>query len=285
MKPAVCSSCHGNHDILKASDATSHVNVFNIPATCGKCHSNASYMKQYGIPVSQLDDYTGSVHGVALLKKHDAAAPACNSCHGNHGATPPGVQSIGNVCGTCHVLNAQLFAKSMHKKIFDEQNLPECQTCHGKHGIQPATESLLSTGEGTVCGRCHTESKAPNGYNAAVAMKRLLDSLTSDEKTSGALINAAEQKGMEVSDAKFKLRDVRQARLKSKTAVHSFNLKDFESVVGEGLKITGMAKTEAETAIHEFYFRRWGLGVSTLIITLLAVGIWLFIKRMERGSN
>ena len=284
MKTAVCSSCHGNHDILKSSDATSHVNVFNIPATCGKCHSNAQYMKQYGIPTSQLDDFTNSVHGNALLKKHDASAPSCNSCHGNHGAVPPGVQSIGNVCGTCHVLNAQLFAKSLHKKAFDDKNIPECETCHGKHRIQPATEALLSTGPNTICGKCHTASLEPKGFNSAIAMKRLIDSLTSDEKTAIQLINGAEQKGMEVSDAKFKLRDVRQARLKSRTAVHSFNLKEFESTIGEGLKITSMAKAEAESAVHEFFFRRWGLGVSTLIITLLAFGIWLYIKRLERGK-
>ena len=36
-KVAVCSSCHGSHDILKAVDAKSHVNAINLPATCGTC--------------------------------------------------------------------------------------------------------------------------------------------------------------------------------------------------------------------------------------------------------
>ena len=65
-------------------------------------------MKEYGIPTDQYEKYSKSVHGVALLQKHDLGAPACNKCHGNHGATPPGVESISKVCGTCHALNADL---------------------------------------------------------------------------------------------------------------------------------------------------------------------------------
>ena len=42
MKVAVCSSCHGSHDILKAVDAKSHVNAANLPVTCGKCHPGAT---------------------------------------------------------------------------------------------------------------------------------------------------------------------------------------------------------------------------------------------------
>ena len=83
-------------------------------------------MKEYDIPTNQYEEFTKSVHGVDLLEKHDLSAPACNSCHGNHGAIPPGVESISEVCGTCHALNAELFQASPHKKAFDEHNYPEC---------------------------------------------------------------------------------------------------------------------------------------------------------------
>ncbi len=112
VKVAECASCHGSHGILPAAEVKSRVNAANIPATCGSCHSNADYMKPYGIPTDQEEKFRQSVHGVALLQKHDAGAPACNSCHGNHGATPPGVESISKVCGTCHALNADLFSAS-----------------------------------------------------------------------------------------------------------------------------------------------------------------------------
>lgn len=46
---AVCSDCHGIHDIRKASDAGSTVNHANLPQTCGKCHpgANASFTKAW----------------------------------------------------------------------------------------------------------------------------------------------------------------------------------------------------------------------------------------------
>lgn len=38
---ATCSSCHGAHDILPASDPQSSINKDNLPQTCGKCHAEA----------------------------------------------------------------------------------------------------------------------------------------------------------------------------------------------------------------------------------------------------
>jgi len=39
---------------------------------------------------------------------------------------------------------------------------------------------------------------------------------------------------------------------------------------------------ESNAAIHEYYFRRFGLVVATLIITLLAVSLYLYVRRLER---
>ena len=46
ISAADCSSCHGAHDILTASDPNSSINKRNLPATCGKsgCHPNATDM-------------------------------------------------------------------------------------------------------------------------------------------------------------------------------------------------------------------------------------------------
>ena len=38
---AVCTDCHGVHDILPASDPKSTVNPANLLATCQKCHPGA----------------------------------------------------------------------------------------------------------------------------------------------------------------------------------------------------------------------------------------------------
>ncbi len=284
-KTAECASCHGSHEILSVKDVNSKVYPINLPATCSHCHSDAQYMKSYKIPTDQFEKFSASVHGVALLQKHDIGAPACNSCHGNHAATPPGVESISKVCGTCHALNAELFSASPHKKAFDEQNLPECETCHGNHEIIVASDKLLGVTPEAVCSRCHSNEKNQKGYNSAKFMRVLIDSLTLQEIHSKDLVDQAEQKGMEIAEAKFKLRDINQAKLEARTMVHSFNEAKYKEVVDKGFAVTTFVSTEAQAAVDEFYFRRYGLVVSVLLISLLALALFLYIKRIEAKSN
>lgn len=283
-KTAACSSCHGSHDIRSSKDVKSKVFALNLPATCAECHSDAAYMKEYKIPTDQYEKFVQSVHGKALLKKRDLAAPACNDCHGNHGATPPGVESISKVCGTCHALNADLFSSSPHKKAFDKRKLPECETCHGNHQIIAAANQLLGVAPEAVCSKCHKPDTLTKGYNGARAMRMLIDSIEAAERHALMLVHEAEQRGMEISEAKFKLRDAHQARLESRTMVHAFNEAKFREVVQKGLTVTSFVANEATYAIDQYYFRRWGLSVSTLIITIVAVALFLTIKKIEKNQ-
>jgi len=280
-KVAECASCHGSHDIRPAEDVKSTVYATNLPGTCAKCHSDAATMKPYGIPTNQYEEFAGSVHGIALLQKNDLAAPACNDCHDNHGAVPPGVESISKVCGTCHALNADLFSKSPHKQAFDSLSLPECETCHGNHAIVAATEQLLGVDSAAVCSRCHSAENNVKGFETAKMMRLLVDSLGRSEEHARRLVDEAEQKGMEISEAKFKLRDARQARLQSRTAVHSFDAGQFQETIGGGLQTATVVADEATRAIDEYYYRRTGLGIATLIITILAVSLLLVIRQIE----
>ena len=281
-KPAECASCHGSHDIKNVKDVRSSVYPTNIPETCSKCHSDSQYMKEYKIPTNQYALYRKSVHGIALFDKHDLSAPVCNSCHGNHGATPPGVESISKVCGTCHALNADLFSSSPHKKAFDKQKLPECETCHSNHDIEKPTNKFLGVTPEAICSRCHKPDDKSKGYMVAKEMRLMIDSLASGEKTDSELVEEAEQKGMEIGEAKFKLRDAAQASMEARTMVHSFDATKFNDVVNKGLGVTSSVKTEASAAIHEYYFRRIGLGISVAIISFLALMLYLFIKRIEK---
>ena len=284
-KPTAYTSYHGSHDIRSAKDVKSKVYAVNIPATCSHCHSDSSYMKGYNIPTDQFAKYSKSVHGIALLEKHDVGAPACNSCHGNHGATPPGVESVSKVCGSCHALNADLFSSSPHKKAFDDKNLPECETCHSNHAIIAATDKLLGVSNEAVCSKCHSENQNQKGYVVARTMRALTDSLELLQTKASGLIDEAEQKGMEVSESKFKLRDAHQSRLQARTMVHSFNEGKFREVVGKGIGVASLVASEGQQAIDEYYFRRWGLGVATLIITIVALALYFSIKRIERKQK
>ncbi len=281
IKPAECASCHGSHDIRSSKDAKSHVYPVNLPNTCGKCHSDAQYMAGYNIPTDQFSKFSKSVHGNALLVKHDVSAPACNDCHGNHGATPPGVTSISKVCGTCHALNADLFSSSPHKKAFDERKLPECETCHSNHDIQSPTEKMLGVESDAVCSQCHKENDTNKGFVVAQGMRNLMDTLLMKQHSAKALLEDAEQKGMEVSEAMFKLRDAHQAQLQARTAVHSFDEHKYAEVVNKGITVATDVEKEGRETIDEYYYRRWGLGVSTLIITILSISLFVVIKRIE----
>jgi predicted CXXCH cytochrome family protein len=284
-KTAQCVNCHGSHDIRAVKDVKSHVFGPNIPGTCAKCHSNVAYMKDYEIPTDQYEKYAKSIHGIAILEKHDPGAPACNNCHGNHGAMPPGIESISQVCGTCHALNAELFASSPHKKAFEERKLPECETCHGNHEIIAATDKLLGVTPEAVCSKCHSKDQNPVGYQVANFMRNRIDSLEYQENIARTLVEQAEQKGMEISEAKFKLRDVRQARLQARTMVHAFNENKFKEIIDNGLKTSSYIVGESNTVIEEYFFRRLGLVISTFIISILVVAVYLFVRRLERSQN
>jgi predicted CXXCH cytochrome family protein len=140
---------------------------WNIPQTCGKCHADASVMGSYGIPTNQLAQYRESVHSAALFDKKDMSAPACNDCHGNHGAVPPEVQSIASVCRQCHPSAGELFSKSPHKRAFDEVGQSECEACHGNHKIVRPTAAMLGTDEKSVCVQCHEPGSAGTGVHGA----------------------------------------------------------------------------------------------------------------------
>lgn len=284
-KVAECASCHGSHEIRSAKDVKSKVYAINLPKTCSICHSNSNYMRGYNIPSDQFEKYSNSVHGKLLLGKNDFSAPACNDCHGNHSATPPGVESISKVCGSCHALNAELFASSPHKKAFDQKKLPECETCHGNHEIITATDKLLGVQNGAVCKWCHGDKPESKAFQTAKSMRELRDRLVNEEKKALLLINDAEQKGIEISDAKFKLRDAKQALFESRTMVHSFDQSKFQEVIDKGLNVTSSVTGDVSNAIEDYFFRRWGLGISSLIITIVAVSLFFYIKRIERKQK
>jgi predicted CXXCH cytochrome family protein len=154
---AVCSDCHGAHDIRARTDPQSRVFPANIPATCARCHADTALMARYGLKAGAFDDYAKSVHGRAFLEKGDRTAPECTRCHGSHGATPPGVGDVDKVCGQCHATTRAFFLQGPHKTAMDAAGLPECASCHDHHLIQTADVALLDT----VCLKCHAGGSVP----------------------------------------------------------------------------------------------------------------------------
>jgi len=281
---AQCASCHGYHDIASVNDSRSSVYATNIPGVCASCHSDSKLMSKYGLPSDQYDSYVKSVHGITLLEKEDISAPSCNDCHGNHGAVPPGVESISKVCGSCHALNMDLFEKSPHQKAFDENDFPECETCHGNHEIKYATDDMIGTQKSAVCMTCHSNEKGDKGYFVAGEMKLLIDSLKQEDNETKEILSEATQKGMDVSDAEYSLKDVRQVLIQTRTSIHTFNLDKFKESIKPGFETVSKVKQEGIDAVDEYYFRRLGLGIATIIITILVIGLYFRIRKMEKKT-
>lgn len=202
-KVATCVDCHAVHGIRRISDPDSPVYPKRVAETCRACHGDAKHMAGYTLadgrplPVDQYAHWRQSVHAKALLERDDLSAPTCNDCHGNHGATPPGVDSVAFVCGQCHGRETELFRASRKQAGFEEHNglladagkescaachsapepqaarrmthFTECATCHSNHAIVRPTLAMLGNLPAIPCAFCHEGSGPLAGDAPAVA--------------------------------------------------------------------------------------------------------------------
>jgi cytochrome c553 len=279
-KVAVCIDCHGVHGLRPASDMRSKVHPLNVAQTCSRCHADASYMKGYSIPTDQFAQYRTSVHHDALAVRGDLSAPTCTTCHGNHGAAPPGVDSVQNVCSKCHVFQDQMYEKSSHKAAFQSAGLPGCVVCHGNHGISHPTDAKLGTGPQAVCMQCHTPGDVCDQARAEMltGLTRLDDAL----KSAHNVLGVAEASGMEVSQARLDEDQARDALTKARVTIHSFRTELVDQDIQDGLKITEKNLQAGKNALVERDYRRKGLGFALIFILITVLGLSLYIRQIER---
>jgi len=278
-KVAVCTDCHSVHDLRAPSDPRSTVNPVNVANTCALCHADAEYMSSYKIPTNQFAEYSKSVHHDALAVRGDLSAPTCTTCHGNHGATPPGVDKVQNVCSNCHTFQAQMYEKSSHKKAFDAASLPGCVVCHGNHGISHPTDAKLGVGPDTVCMRCHTPGDACDQARAGLLSS--LSQLDKAIKNADQVLAVAESSGMEVSEARLGQDQARDSLTKARVTIHSFRTDLVNQDIQAGLKVADKNLQAGQQAMVERNHRRLGLAISLIAIGLVLIGLRLYIKQIE----
>jgi len=279
-KVATCISCHGAHGVRLVTDAKAPVYVLNVATTCARCHSDGERMKGYklpdgsALPTDQRAKYERSVHHAAMVKRNDLSAPTCNDCHGNHGAAPPGVGAIANVCGTCHTVFATKFALSTHSQIFDRS----CVECHSNHEIAQPSDALLGTDKAALCVTCHSDGD--NGLKAAASMRGGIEKLKTAIGHSQGLLAAAENAGMEMGDQQLALREAGNQLTLARTEMHAFDAAPVNAVLEAGLAITAKVDADGEAALHEVSYRRTGLAVSLGAILLVVIALRLKIRSL-----
>lgn len=277
---AVCTDCHGVHDVRRAQDTRSSVHPLNVAATCSHCHADPNYMKPYGIKAVQFEEYSKSVHHEAMVERGDLSAPTCSTCHGNHGAAPPGVATVQNVCSTCHVYQSQLFESSPHKAAFAAAGLPGCVTCHSNHAISHPTDAMLASSDTSICRQCHSDGDA--GLQAATQVSGSLLGLQQNIARSETILKRAAESGMEVGQAQIDLLQASDALTKARVAVHSFRAQKVAEEVASGTTVTAKAYEAGVQALRERNRRRLGLTVSLVVIGVTLLGFRLWIREIER---
>jgi cytochrome b subunit of formate dehydrogenase len=166
-KAAVCTDCHGVHEIRAASDDKSSIFKFNVPGTCAKCHGAVE------------QEFMQSIHGQAI-SHGNSQAPVCTDCHGIHSIKshldPNSPVSAHNValatCARCHEgvrLSQEFGVEGRRTSTYlasyhglaargGSQVVANCASCHGVHNILPSSDPRSTINHANLvhtCGQCH----------------------------------------------------------------------------------------------------------------------------------
>jgi hypothetical protein len=278
LNVTTCFDCHGGHEILKANDPASSVYAANVPSLCARCHSDEELMAPYDIPTNQYDLYRQSVHGHALLDEQDLRAPNCATCHGTHGAAPPGFEEVANVCGSCHAATQDYFLKSPHAQALD--SAPKCVTCHGRYDVSKPSEALYLGAEPRHCGACHAPDTAP-GQVARSLYENIAGAAQAYEEAELA-IQAAQDVGMLVTPMEARLREANTSLITARAAQHTLDLATVEVESTDAYAIAEEVKASADAAVAESIFRRQAMVVAIAVIILTIVALYLLKRELDR---
>ena len=166
-KAAVCTDCHGAHQILSAGDPKSSIFKFNVPFTCAKCHDKTR------------EEFMASIHGQAVTRGN-WQAPVCTDCHGIHTIKAPtdptsSVAALAlarTTCARCHESvrlagefgvegrRASTYLASYHGLASKTGStvVANCASCHGIHNILPSSDPKSTINRANLaatCGHCH----------------------------------------------------------------------------------------------------------------------------------
>lgn len=274
---ATCVSCHGAHGVLSPVDPRSPAHPRRQTETCGRCHGDAEKMQRHGLRADPPALHGDSVHGRALLQQGSSSSPTCTSCHGSHGATPPGVAEVGRVCGNCHAPEREHFERGPHAEPARAGVIEECVSCHGSHATAEATEALLVGSEPGHCGSCHRDGPALAAVGAELhAQLTGFDALL--RSTEDALARAAAG-GIFVERENDLLSQARAVRAQASPLVHALSPRvlDERLELGRGMvaeTLDGLEHKQRELGDRQV------LVLVFLAVVLLLAGV-LFVHARE----
>ncbi|MEW5944587.1 MAG: cytochrome b/b6 domain-containing protein [bacterium] len=166
MESAICTDCHGNHNIKHRDEPSNPLSHDNLPRTCGRCHEKV------------FETYKTSVHGADWLNGN-RDVPVCSTCHGEHeirhikrkDATVY-ASNIVSLCSDCHADEnlrwrygieedpVRTYRETYHgiEGRFGDVRVANCASCHGFHDILHPEDPRSSVNPANLprtCGACH----------------------------------------------------------------------------------------------------------------------------------
>lgn len=276
-----CTDCHDAHTILRPDDARSTVHPTNISATCARCHEQKPLMAKYGLPTYQVERFRRSAHGAALFQDQNFAAPTCVGCHGSHAALPPTVTEIANVCGRCHVLVAQAFARGPHGPAARAGRLPGCLGCHSNHGTERFPPERIVA----VCTKCHAEGT--RGNIVATEIQQRVVRATEDLRAAEDAVQRLGRAGRPTGDARFRYQTALTSYLQVAQAQHSLDVEQLDDLGRRVRSVSADIRGAAEAAEERQWEHKlllvpvWFLALAALVMAWFTLRD---VKAEERGA-
>ncbi len=164
---------------------------------------------------------------------------------------------------------------------FEENDFPMCQTCHSNHLIVKPYDQLIGTEEPAVCAECHSQDDGTLGFETATKISSAIATLVSAHQSASVALAEATELGMMTTDEEFRLKEVNQSLVETRTMIHSFDADEVTPKAAEGLEKAKLVEANSLKLVEAYYFRRKGLGVATIFITLVVLGLYLKIRKMD----
>jgi hypothetical protein len=236
-------------------------------------------MAHYNLPTDVYETYRASVHGNALLEKKDLSVATCVSCHGSHGAVPPGVKEIGETCGKCHINEKKFFLESVHAQPMVRGTFSECISCHGHHEVQHADKVLYEQ----TCLKCHDAASAAAQEGKRIL--RLLDQSEGELKSAEALVKQAGIEGIFVEEEEGSLEEAKTNVIAMAPLQHSLSYARVSELYNKFTEVARDIKAKIQNKRRSLKWRKAALIPVWIFILVMVSALWVKYNRLKFGKE
>jgi hypothetical protein len=270
---AVCSDCHGAHDILSADDPASRVYRTNIPRTCGRCHGDAHLMPPNKAVYAE---YQKSVHASELIEKGNLRAPTCVDCHGVHGAAPPAIGDVDKVCGQCHTAERRYLSSGAHHPGGGSEIA--CSSCHEAHDTHVAKPEHLAV----ACLQCHAKGSPEEALGARMWTEYQSAAVEIDRAAEAAA--KADAVPINTDDYRARLEEARTYLREAMPAAHAVREDLVAGLTARARSVAAEVSSDIHGKLGNLRVRKLMLIVFWFYLLLAILVLRNFQRRAARGD-